>query len=195
MSIIVTYDSTDPLLANRVKDFNSSANVPDYDGVTEKLIDPDLSSLWIYGTGFTVPLQYWKYDGVSAIVEMSQAEKDIVDVNLNPFHIFLDGYHVTRKNYQTLADIQKYYTQGDHTTEISFTVCGSKNHRTGIAKITIGSDVKEYEIYLNQKHLLVPFMLKKRQNFPSNGNVNIKVEVKSSHGVNLTIHDIIVEVR
>ena len=72
MSKIVVYDPSDPTVAGRVTQYNKSAHTPDYDGESNKLVDPDLDAV----NG--VPLQYWKHS-TGSVVEMSQPEKDAVD--------------------------------------------------------------------------------------------------------------------
>lgn len=81
MSVIVLYDPNDTIVANKVTSFNPSANAPDFTAFTNKVVDPDLSLLWTAG-GYLVPLEYWKYDGISDIVEMSAGEKDLIDADL-----------------------------------------------------------------------------------------------------------------
>lgn len=73
MASIVIYDPIDPIVANRVITYLSSVHTPNYDGETNKVVNPDLTAL------VAVHQRYWKYDGISAIVEMIQAEKDAVD--------------------------------------------------------------------------------------------------------------------
>ena len=81
MAIIVTYNPTCPIVNNRVHIFNPSAHGPEYDSESNKVVDPDLSLLWTSPDTFIVPQKYWKYDGVSDIVEMNQTEKDAVDAS------------------------------------------------------------------------------------------------------------------
>ena len=80
MGRVVEYNPSDPKVANAVSKFLPSANVPDYQGNPNTLVNPDLTLLWNIATQtYIVPLKYWKYDGVSDIVEMSQPEKDAID--------------------------------------------------------------------------------------------------------------------
>lgn len=72
MSAIVLYDPVDPLVPNRVTAYYPSAHTPDYDGVTDKLVDPDLSSL------VGVPVKFWKRDG-GDVVEMTTQEQEDLD--------------------------------------------------------------------------------------------------------------------
>lgn len=72
MASVVIYDPYDSIVADRVITYLSSANTPEYVGQPNTLVDPDLSALT------AVPYKYWKYDGVSAIVEMSVSEKEAV---------------------------------------------------------------------------------------------------------------------
>lgn len=50
-----------------------SVHTPDYPEA-DYLINPDVSAL-----EGSVPERYWKFDGVDAVVEMTQAEKDAYD--------------------------------------------------------------------------------------------------------------------
>lgn len=57
-------------------EYKHSVNTPDYD-IADWLINPDLSGV----SG--VPQKYWKIEGSPlAVLEMSQAEKDVVDGNV-----------------------------------------------------------------------------------------------------------------
>lgn len=76
MAVVVIYDPVDSIVANRVVTYLSSANTPDYQGNPNTLVDPDLSELT------SVPYKYWKYDGVSDVVEMSTSEKESVNAFL-----------------------------------------------------------------------------------------------------------------
>lgn len=79
MAIIVCYDPSDTVVANRVIEFNWSAHGPNYSGEPNKLENPDLSLLWAAPDTFLVPQKYWKYDGVGDIVEMPAGEKQDID--------------------------------------------------------------------------------------------------------------------
>ncbi len=73
MAKIVVYDSSDVNVSNRVTGYYPSGHSPDFSG-TEHLVNPP-------GLGFlvgNVDQKYWKEDS-GDVVEMSQAEKDIVD--------------------------------------------------------------------------------------------------------------------
>ena len=87
MANIVVYNPSDPDVPNRVTKYHKSANTPDYNGEPNKLVNPDLAGV----SG--VNQLYWKYDGVSAIVEMSQGEKDTLDaaLGLSESVIMVDG--------------------------------------------------------------------------------------------------------
>jgi hypothetical protein len=74
MSVIIVYDPADVTVAGRVTNCYHSAHTPDYDGVSDKLVNPDLSAL-------SVAQKYWKHSAGS-IIEMSQAEKDDIDGGL-----------------------------------------------------------------------------------------------------------------
>lgn len=50
-----------------------SVNTPDYEGNSDAIINPDISSVQ------SVPLKYWKRVG-NTVVEMTLAEKQVVDV-------------------------------------------------------------------------------------------------------------------
>jgi len=73
MAAIVVYDPLDAAVPNRVTLYLKSAHTPDFDAEPNKLVNPDLSGV------AAVPRRYWKYDGVSEIVEMTVGEKEIVD--------------------------------------------------------------------------------------------------------------------
>jgi len=57
---------------DRVTNYIRSAHTPDFDKRSDVVLNPDLSAL----SG--VPIRYWKHS-VGAIVEMSAAEKQVVD--------------------------------------------------------------------------------------------------------------------
>lgn len=83
MAVVVVYNPSDPQVINKVSDFLPSANTPSHQGNPNTLINPDLSLLWSAPNTFIVPLQHWKYDGSSDIVEMTQPEKDIIDAPIS----------------------------------------------------------------------------------------------------------------
>lgn len=65
-----------------------SVNTPDYEGNPDIIINPDISAVKI------IPLKYWKHDG-NKILEMTQAEKDTVDlteIQTRKNNIGLDEY-------------------------------------------------------------------------------------------------------
>jgi hypothetical protein len=74
MSQIIVYDPNDPTVASRVTSFNRSANTPDYDAETNKLVNPDLSAL-----DGIVPQNYWKVVS-GAVYEMTATEKADLDL-------------------------------------------------------------------------------------------------------------------
>ena len=82
MSKIVVYAPTDPTVANRVTTYNASGDQNDYSGETNKLVNPPDAAGVI--SGGIISTLYWKYDGVSDVIEMSQAEKDLMDASLAP---------------------------------------------------------------------------------------------------------------
>lgn len=77
MATIVLYDPTDTDVPNRVTHLLTSVHTPDYSGVTDKLVNPDLSS--VVGQ----PTKYWKRDGTDVVL-MSGAEQTLVDF-VDPF--------------------------------------------------------------------------------------------------------------
>lgn len=84
MSDVVQYDPADPVVAGRVTLHRKSVNTPDWNGLPNTLVNPDLTGLYNPATRvYTVPLAYWKESGGS-IVEMIQAEKDAIDAIPTP---------------------------------------------------------------------------------------------------------------
>ena len=77
MSNIVLYDPDNVTVARCVTQYLKSVNTPDYDGVTDKLVNPDLSAL------SAVAQKYWK-ESTGSVVEMTQAEKDAIDALTPP---------------------------------------------------------------------------------------------------------------
>jgi hypothetical protein len=75
MSNIVLFNPSDTIVANRVTQYLNSVNTPDYNGVTDKIINPNLSSV----SG--VDQNYWKVQDGS-VVEMSAGEKTSMDTLL-----------------------------------------------------------------------------------------------------------------
>ena len=72
MANIVLYDSSDPAVAGRCTSCLHSVNTPDYDGITDKLVNADESGL------SAVPFKYWK-ESSGVLAEMSAAEKTKID--------------------------------------------------------------------------------------------------------------------
>lgn len=72
MADIVIYDPADPTVAGRVTAYYPSANTPDYDAETNKLVNPSLVAV----SG--VPQKYWK-ESTGSVVEMSAGEKTSYD--------------------------------------------------------------------------------------------------------------------
>ena len=68
MANVIIFNEAD----NKIIDYKTSVNTPDYSSRTDVIVNPDLSAL----SG--IPRKYWKQDS-GAIVEMTQAEKDAVD--------------------------------------------------------------------------------------------------------------------
>ena len=77
MSVIVIYDPADVTVAGKVTAHHKSANTPAFDGVTDKLVNPDLSAL------SAVAQKYWKHS-TGSIVEMSAQEKTDIDAIVIP---------------------------------------------------------------------------------------------------------------
>lgn len=103
MANIVVYDPANSLVPNRVVGYYPSVNTPDYNSVPDKIINPDLSALG------SVPQRHWKYDGISAVVEMSTAEKNAVDS-------YLDTYMVETISSGRLQKVEWFETDdGDGT--------------------------------------------------------------------------------
>ena len=87
MSNIVVYDPDDTVVAGRVLEYAESANTPDYNSESNKIISPDLSGV----SG--VDQKYWKVD-TGAVVEMTAQEKADVDDNLPPSGVANKNYQV-----------------------------------------------------------------------------------------------------
>ena len=76
MSTILFYDSS-AVVSNQATNIVYSVNTPDYNGVANKVINPDLSSV------LSLPMKFWKVDGTS-VVGMSSGEQNTVDASLLP---------------------------------------------------------------------------------------------------------------
>lgn len=72
MSNIAIYNPLDPVVANRVTTYLLSVNTPDYDSVVNKLVNPDVTSV------FAINQYYWKVN-IDNIVEMTSNEKLLMD--------------------------------------------------------------------------------------------------------------------
>lgn len=73
---VIIFDPGDPDVPNAVKAYRRSVNTPDFRGRSDVLVNPDVSAIKVSNT----PLRHWKVSGES-IVEMTQAEKDLIDAN------------------------------------------------------------------------------------------------------------------
>ena len=115
MADIIVYDPTDPDVAGRVTQYVTSVNTPDYDGETNKLVNPDLSSL------SAVPQKYWK-ESAGSVVEMSQADKDVIEplsdrkaerkgeVDLQSGALIFGGFTHSSKAFSLSANAQMNWT-------------------------------------------------------------------------------------
>ena len=81
MAKVVVYDPSHPAVANAVVAYHTSGHTPWWLLQPNTLVNPpDNESL----IGSAVSQQYWKFDGSDDITEMSQAEKDAMDVHNAP---------------------------------------------------------------------------------------------------------------
>lgn len=78
MSNVVLFNPDDTVVANRVLSYLVSVNTPDYITRNNAIINPDLAAVT------NIDKKYWKVSGVE-VVEMTQAEKDAVDVVATPY--------------------------------------------------------------------------------------------------------------
>jgi len=72
MADVIQYDPLDSDVPGRVTKHFRSVHTPDYQSLSDTLINPDLTSL-------SVPLKHWKESG-GVVVEMTTAEKETVDL-------------------------------------------------------------------------------------------------------------------
>ncbi len=72
MAVIVKYNPDDELVIDRLEAIYPSAHTPDWIGVANILISPQFPSGW------QTKIKYLKR-AANAVVEMAQAEKDIID--------------------------------------------------------------------------------------------------------------------
>lgn len=72
MSLVVEYDPSNPIVANKMCDCRRSINTPDYSGNPNTLVNPDLSAV----SG--VEWRYWK-ESTGSIIEMTAGEKTDID--------------------------------------------------------------------------------------------------------------------
>jgi len=77
MSRIAIYDP-EAVVANQVISYITSAHTPDYNHISYKIINPDLSA--VSGQ----PMKWWKVTGGTTIVLMSSGEQQTVDISLLP---------------------------------------------------------------------------------------------------------------
>ena len=193
MSKIVVYDPTNAIVANKVTVFNASANAPDYDEVTEKLVDPDLSLLWVNNT-YLVPIQYWKYDGVSAIVEMNQSEKDLVDASGITSTAVASEYQAMGRNYRTILSTQKWYPAGKQVTRLYCLLTSNKPLSYAVLKITVGSTVREVQTTCTLKNIATNLCVDITQNIVTEQFQTVTIEAKAKHNSRITISDLYLEV-
>ena len=115
MADIIIYDPADSDVAGRVTQYVTSVNTPDYDGETNKLVNPDLSSL------SAVPQKYWK-ESSGSVVEMTQAEKDVIEplsdrkaerkleVDIQTGALIAQGFDHVSKTFSLSANAQLNWT-------------------------------------------------------------------------------------
>jgi len=114
MSTILFYDSS-AVVSNQATSILYSVNTPDYNGVVDKVINPNLTPV------LSLPMKYWKVSD-STVVEMSQGEKDTVDTSLLPgikadqkakLAYDLSQFFSSRSyDIETRSNLQAMYTDG-----------------------------------------------------------------------------------
>ena len=75
-SNVVIFDPNDPDVQNRVTRFRRSVPTGQFASRTDVLINPDVSALQ-----GVVPVRHWKVSLPSTVLEMTQAEKDLIDAD------------------------------------------------------------------------------------------------------------------
>lgn len=137
---VVIYDPFDVSVSSRVTDYLTSVNTPDYVGDDYTLIDPDLSAV------SAVDKKYWKYlDG--SIVEMIQAEKDLMDIEwmsrVTKYQV--DAATTTDAGvYEELFSFSEYFYAGTYTIKSFAEVTGTNKlgWQIKIDDVIIREDVK-----------------------------------------------------
>lgn len=76
-SDIVIFDPNHPDVTNAVKNYRVSVNTPDFSSRPNVLINPNVSAVRAAG----VPVRHWKVSLPSTVLEMTQAEKDLIDAD------------------------------------------------------------------------------------------------------------------
>ena len=76
-SNVLIFDPNDPDVTNAVKRFHRSVNTPDFSSRSDVLINPDLTTVLASGA----PPRHWKVSLPSTVLEMTQAEKDLIDAD------------------------------------------------------------------------------------------------------------------
>jgi len=75
-SDIVIYNPNDSLVVNRVIQYSVSVHTPDYNSITNKVINPDMSIVK------NINRLYWKVSG-KQVIEMNAKEKQIINTYIS----------------------------------------------------------------------------------------------------------------
>lgn len=193
MAVIIVYDPDNSIVVNRVIEFNPSANTPDYSEETNKLINPDLTSIWNAGI-FTVPLEYWKYDGVSDVVEMSAGEKQLVNDSKINKQIFNNTYSVTGNSFTEVININQWYNLGENITNISCLINANRNISNAKLKLTLGTEIYDFQIYCHEKDIDTVFNTNIIKNINRAEFMNIKIELATNINSQINVKNIVIQV-
>jgi len=101
MSNIVIYDPN-AIVVNRVISYLKSVNTPDYDSVSNKLVNPDLA--FVSG----IDQKYWKV-GSNNVIEMSSDEKILIDNYLKSKSLRQLNYRVSTYDSLQRLTTDTYY--------------------------------------------------------------------------------------
>jgi len=135
MSTIVIYNPSDGSIPGRVTDIHYSVNTPDFDAEVNKLVNPNLDSL------SSVEQKYWKRSG-SAVIEMAQNEKDIVDTEEASILSLRSVFKTTTPS--AIDDINAGYEKGstwiNTTTNYKFYLADNTSGSAKWIKIATGGE-------------------------------------------------------
>ncbi len=108
---VLIFDPNDPDVANAAKRYHRSVNTPDFSGRSDVLINPDISTVRASGA----PVRHWKVSLPDTVLEMTQAEKDLIDADsiLNQqrqatLRTRLNTLNQRLTDWDTMTDSQKF---------------------------------------------------------------------------------------